>query len=54
MHELRDVHDLLCLRAHLLAHAVEARATSLEISDADHILVGHPQRQVASDRGGQA
>ena len=40
-------HRLAVLRADFLAHPLEARGARLQVGDADDVLVGHPQREVA-------
>ena len=47
LQELGHAHGLVGLGADLVAHLGEALGPGLEIGDADHVLVGHPQREMA-------
>ena len=51
MHELGDLDDLPVARAHLLAHPRKARGADLELGDADRVLIGHAERELARRLG---
>src|SRR5205823_9708274 len=52
--EVVDDHDrLVFLRSDFAAHALEAAGARLEVGDADDVLVGHPQREMSRDLGGE-
>src|SRR4029079_6073088 len=53
LQEVDDDDGLALLRADFLAHALEARGARLQVGDADDVLVGHPQREVARHFGGE-
>ena len=53
MQEFGDLEDLAVGGLHLLAHALEARRPDLQFGDADRVLVGHAERELARGLGQQ-
>ena len=53
LEEFGDAYRLASARADLGAHRGEALGPGLEVGDANHVLVGHPQREIARHRRGQ-
>ncbi len=53
LQELGQADRLVGPRADFLAHLGEALGPDLEVGDADHVLIRHPQREMAGHRGGE-